>query len=757
MFKKEYEVPIGIEAGNKPEKNEKQGLDKKQEKFLNLLVKKYLDDSGNIRSFKLTADFPLGIKPLVDEELEKAWEDLGYNHPLNEDFEPEFLVNEGEIIKEILARISGNYSQEEKMVLIKIINDMSKGVVMEGTSEQTVKRNLDCLKSLYEDKDLSFLLKMYIKNKMNDSLAVIEALDEYFYDEIIEEYGTMFDFKNKISDFNISSFDDVKYNFSSGMVGCINESIHKDHYETNLSPLKKEDLEEEDYNYGATDDNFYYSGEYITAKISPGNIGIYTREGDLVGWQNEKMINDSKEETSPVDLECPEDLYKEFSTSDSKEGLLLFKTMLSLSYRKALEEKIGIDIAELDVKNQVYFLNFIKNNTEKEVDEVVKFLNSGKDEKSRIDRIKSFLSLEADQNNGERILEIGDKLDSEKANMIFSKVAEFNDVLVRADENLSKYFYKENEKRDFNQFREKLLKKMHQIIFDFSDNLEAGKKKSDKDVSVLLDDLSKANSDIEILSAFLGSLDESERFEQLEKVKDLAIEKTNKLSDEEINKIATLAEASWSENVQERQVNEKFVENLLKSLRSGLENLTEADEMNILKYKEEIVGVIKFKRKENGALEAESVNVNPEVKGLNIGKFIFEIIKQKAEKDDIYLYGCVKTKVVSHYVNELGAVGYGFNDDDLDADEPSLRMKIAKTNHEKTENSNSFDIERKFRINDPNELLKFREFLKENLFATDNDGELVEDQNSNEKYSVVKFDWEGDDKKTAHVFLKKNE
>lgn len=385
-------------------------------------------------------------------------------------------------------------------------------------------------------------------------------------------------------------------------------------------------------------------------------------------------------------------------------------------------------------------------------DEFIKFVDEYK-----LDGIKTFLSCENDIDDAVRILEINKKLGKEDASLVFGKVAEFNDVLVRADENLSKYFYKESEKRDFNEFREKLLKKMHQIIFDFSDNLEAGKKKSDEDVSVLLDDLSKANSDIEILSAFLGSLDESERFEQLEKVKDLVIEKTNKLSDEEINKIATLAEASWSENVQERQVNEKFVENLLKSLRSGLENLTEADEMNILKYKEEIVGVIKFKRKENGALEAESVNVNPEVKGLNIGKFIFEIIKQKAEKDDIYLYGCVKTKVVSHYVNELGAVGYGFNDDDLDADEPSLRMKIAKTNHEKTESSNSFDIERKFRINDPKELLEFREFLNENLFATDNNGELVEDQNSNEKYSVVKFDWEGDDKKTAHVFLKKNE
>lgn len=756
MFKDIRDYSVGVGLGEKSEKKETEKLEGKEKEFLNLLIEEYKNPES-LKTDKYVSDYPLDNESLTKNKLEEAWRDLGYDHVTSDDFEPACLVNEKAIMNEIRARIVGESTPDDKIVLMQILYDVNKGLIIGDPRYETVKKNLDFLRELYIDKDTPFLLKTFIKNKINDCLSYVEVCDEFFYEEIIDEYGTMFDFKNKITDYNIPLYDKVKYKFSLGMKNQINEARHDDYYRDDLFPIKEAKIDEDHEDFDSVDNYIYIKGDYITSQVSPGAIGVYSREGGLVGWKDEKIINDFQEGDDQIDLEVPEDLYKKFKALDSEESPLLFKMMLSLSFRKALEEKIGLDVAELDIKNQLYFLNFIKNNTEEEVDRVAKFLDSGKGQDSKLDRLKSFLSLEADKNNGERILEIGNKLAPEKADIVFGKVAEFNDILVRANENLSKYFYKENEKRDFDEFRESLLKKMHQIIFDFSDNLEAGKKKSDEDVSVLLDDLSKANSDIEILSAFLGSLDESERFEQLEKVKDLAIEKTNKLSDEEINKIATLAEASWSENVQERQVNEKFMENLLKSLRSGLENLTEADEMNILKYKEEIVGVIKFKRKENGALEAESVNVNPEVKGLNIGKFIFEIIKQKAEKDDIYLYGCVKTKVVSHYVNELGAVGYGFNDDDLDADEPSLRMKIAKTNHEKTESSNSFDIERKFRINDPKELLEFREFLKENLFATDNDGELVEDQNSNEKYSVVKFDWEGDDKKTAHVFLKKNE
>ncbi|HLD81611.1 MAG TPA: hypothetical protein VJA22_00195, partial [Patescibacteria group bacterium] len=82
--------------------------------------------------------------------------------------------------------------------------------------------------------------------------------------------------------------------------------------------------------------------------------------------------------------------------------------LLDLVMRNKVEEALGISLSEYSVREQVQLLNFLSSKLPDDVEKVKIFLDGARDDSARKARVRSFLSLETDEANGSRLLELGE-------------------------------------------------------------------------------------------------------------------------------------------------------------------------------------------------------------------------------------------------------------------------------------------------------------------------------------------------------------
>jgi hypothetical protein len=170
-----------------------------------------------------------------------------------------------------------------------------------------------------------------------------------------------------------------------------------------------------------------------------------------------------------------------------------YKALLEIPLREKIETEFGIALKDYSIRQQIQFLNFLSTRKTQQIEEVKSFLDI-KDEKAKSDRMKAFLSLEIDANNGKRIIDIADKLDKQKSDQIFAKIGE----IVRATEKSLAGLMSENGKSVVGEdaIRLELIKKTHDIIRQIS---QAG----ENDIEAYLERLDASRIEIEELGAIL--------------------------------------------------------------------------------------------------------------------------------------------------------------------------------------------------------------------------------------------------------------
>ncbi len=116
--------------------------------------------------------------------------------------------------------------------------------------------------------------------------------------------------------------------------------------------------------------------------------------------------------------------------------------------------------------------------------------------------LKTFLTCEFDIENGKNILKIEEKIDSIDAMKIFQKVSGIVDLAQQKSEDLAGIIFKNKEQKISADIWTELLRKAHNIIFQFADELKSGNASEEK-IQKLLADLEKSRIDIEIMAALL--------------------------------------------------------------------------------------------------------------------------------------------------------------------------------------------------------------------------------------------------------------
>ena len=366
-------------------------------------------------------------------------------------------------------------------------------------------------------------------------------------------------------------------------------------------------------------------GEYIVADFSLDYDGIYSVAGNLEAFAKKSDL-DNAIVGQPIEACDFLEIKNEINFSRNQD-IVAFKVMSSLFFRAELEKKCGVDISQLNLKTQYQFLNFISEYPECKFMELRKFMDNGVSADKKNDRLKSFLCLELDDKLGTEIIDLGEKLPPQQADLFFSKVAMINDLAAKEESDLGSILVKDNQSLDFFALRSTLLKNACDLIVKFS--AVTKEKFSAEETRDLFQELEGVKKEMILLASILKTAKQQGEPIDFEKIKGLKLErrilgeiKKDTLSEEEKNELKDIVAKNYQEIFLQpgKNFNPEAYQRVTKEFAVELES-PETQLAYILKYKDQIVSFARYKALSEHEVYGGSLNVSRDLKGLSIGKY----------------------------------------------------------------------------------------------------------------------------------------
>jgi len=482
--------------------------------------------------------------------------------------------------------------------------------------------------------------------------------------------------KTELRRINKNRLTDILYRLEFGKIG-----ISKD----GVKYLEKM------YDLGA-DNNPDYFTQRLTAK---GDIGVFDDQRILQKYFNlgdlsseEKIIQPKVNQFAYETLFFKREEETEQQRAEREKYLQEFKENYFQFYDNEFFAKTRVRFNNLNFKEQGWFLIYHKSADEEKRRELMEFARQHGE-----NGLKSFLSLEFGEDNGDKILQIGKNLKPGPSHLVFAKIAELADLADKENQELAEKFYKDKEQgTDLSGARLELLKKAHQIIIDFSNELAESKEDNQERLNQLLSDLEKSKIEIDLLAAVLKSAKQQGQAVDFEQIKNLDLTVSGygqDMADKDKQEVIAIARENWK---QIPNMEKEVVEDLEDNLQD-----TRDQECYILKYQGEIIGFIRFKDlgpdqqaglpprrsllkgtatdkqanrrgplrekdHETGQnqLYAGSLNIYKDLKGLQIGKYLMqETLAKKAEDNIIKATVSPRLPAGCYYIEKVGFVVNG--------------------------------------------------------------------------------------------------
>jgi len=661
------------EAGQKKEAPKQE--EEKMNAFIDDLVENYVDERQNLFEHKESI---FGAAFEVENILSDRWNDLVEKHFETEEYNDPFdFYNNTLFLQEIKKRLLDyNIDQRRKIILLRIYNDSQ----MAGIMEDMYEPKTEPLEKIMENPETPFLTRAFAEHSASN---LVQSYVSPYYTESYEDDPEWRKFLNKKTsyyDFHNSNFNCFNLELSPEMTVKINEERGDDHFYKKLFHVKM--VEDADSPWGET-----CEGDYITAQLAPDLVGVYGRNGTLVGWHEitaemKKRIN-QEESPSSVDLSTGRLSMKEVDDSkgmsfnnrldfkDPKEDIFFFKLLLSLPIRNEIKEEFGVDIATLNLRIQHSFLNYLKNKNVQEFEELKNFLNGSINQEAKTNRVRSFLSLEQDSLMGEKIISIGKKFPPEIADRIFGKYAEIADLAFQEEEEMRNLAEKEKIKGvNFHQIGEALLFRARKLLLDFSQEIpekNISKEEQEKLGRKIIEKLELIPANIILsaevfnaaLLAQLEDLEDKESFQDIN-LEDLSQSKFSRLTVKEFSEtdnntaISRQIETIYRKNYKKRPL---LRDALVASLKSKIEAMGEDTELDIYELHEKVVAACRFDKRADGSFYFASMNVHPEILRRSIGGIFMDRVPcGKTKEGDVFAECIPSEDISSWYIRRQGFV-----------------------------------------------------------------------------------------------------
>lgn len=259
------------------------------------------------------------------------------------------------------------------------------------------------------------------------------------------------------------------------------------------------------------------------------------------------------------------------------------------------------------------------------------------------DGIKSFLSLEFERENGNRIMEIGKKLGDDNARMIFNHLSRLADYVDQNNEELGKLFFEDSQvvsEKTFLCVRRELLRKAHETIISFAESLSTKENIKDDKIGKLLSDLKKNKTEIGLFHSLLKTIKVAGEKIDFEMVKGLDLSEKaigEDIAESEKQEILEIARENYFGDIfkDNHEAAQRVVDELEGEL-FGIDGLKN-QRTYALKYQGKIIAFCRFKPIDGkpDELYAGSLNVFKDLRGLSIGGYFVRATTGKEAKNYI--------------------------------------------------------------------------------------------------------------------------
>lgn len=211
----------------------------------------------------------------------------------------------------------------------------------------------------------------------------------------------------------------------------------------------------------------------IYSAVSKETGAIYNSNGEVDSFfdiESGKRLNLKKV------LENDGFVETENNKEESQQKMTTYKILMQVTLRYKIEEEFKIELDNFSVREQLQFINFISSKSVAEVEHVKKFISGANTQADKNNRFISFLSLESDNGMGDKIIEIGDKLNirSKSADLLFAKYARLTRQLTgdvdRFEELYQSIFFDKNINRG--ELIKMFLVKSNQLLSSAHENIK---------------------------------------------------------------------------------------------------------------------------------------------------------------------------------------------------------------------------------------------------------------------------------------------
>lgn len=653
---------LGFEEGKlekppkwQPQENQKEEQLVNQAEFNAVeMIGGAITDEGDIKngSTYFRELFHDKISAILGEKFADSCVDNNYYIPLKE-----------EEIQNDLAEFINNLTDSkdiEKIIALKFIKDISYDSFDEEGGYHFNTFAMSSLLNRFKDEDVSILEKYFIKDTLHN---VIEIRDGSPYssgweiesekiikkkkDFLKKEFGQI----SRPEKYHNNNFNKFRFQFAESQ----REILFSQKPTIFQEPVFYEGQDPKPVNYYKDSKIKIPSGHligvydiecYISSPITPEVIGIYTEDGTLIGW---KRIDDLKEKQENL-INNVNEIKSEIGDI-SIDDLILFKASSSLGFRSYIQETLAIDLSTVNIKNQLYFLNFIQGKTEEELSRFREFIKKSKDEQGKVNKLKTFLSIEqGGEKMGEKILALGDKLPEESCKVLFKTYGEMVDATNDVADLLKSNLGEKATPELIQSTQESLLLSGKDLLERYAGKAETCEGISCEEIGQELKDrLSLAKRSVFAFSHACKVLVERGEFsfEDFQKAK-LSYDQSP-LPEEMQNKIIAMHE----ENT--KQYPEGLKNRWRGTLRDGLANKNPDQLVVSASYEDEVVAAMRVIKQKDGSWYGASFNVNPTVQGSRIGTELLKEVLKTLAKDKPFVADCYsKNPMLKTYLEKFG-------------------------------------------------------------------------------------------------------
>lgn len=332
----------------------------------------------------------------------------------------------------------------------------------------------------------------------------------------------------------------------------------------------------------------------------------------------------------------PEKMYEEF-----KDYLILIEE----NNREKVEDYFNLKFDALSTREQFYFLNLIKDKNSDEIIPIKKFTD-----KFETNGFRTFLSIEQDEEMGDKIFILGEKLPKESAKALFSKYGEIIDEV----DNIGGYIEKSTKGQVgpeiINKAKENLLIKGKDLLSRYAD--KANTCIGDECINIgkeLEEKLLNIKASLMLFASACKSLSE----ENMLSIEDLA------------NTELEIIHGGIDENTQEEMkrifkenrpnYSAKLLEDVSSEFEVALKDPKENQTFYILRNNNEIASFMRLDELEDGSIYGASFNVRTELRGSSIGtELMKKIVVKESSKKTFKILCYDKNPMLEKYKTEFG-------------------------------------------------------------------------------------------------------